>query len=447
MIKKINFWFRFLTQLLKRYGLLLTAGILTGAGLFLAANRLILLASRLLPKTKKIGIVGKYNLSTLPPRISHLISYGLTEILPNSRATSSPIISGWTIKPEGKEYIFFLNPNTRWQDETKLTANQINYQISGAEVSAIEKGVKISLKSSFAPLLSFLNQPIFKNNQIGLGPHKIKKINIKGGNFSSLLLANTNNLKERTLFRFYPNEKELITAFKLSEISEAWEISDIETFSSWQNVSIKTERANIQKYVALFFNTRKDPFSSKRIRQGLSYAIQKPLKTDRAISPISPSSWAYNEKVKTYRFDPDHAKNILEKEDWEPEEDFSIQLYTLPQFLGWAEKIQKDWQENLNISSEIHVSSFIPNQEDFDVFLGFGIIPSDPDQYFFWHSTQHGNLTGINSPRIDQLLEKGRKTIDLEERKQIYYEFQRALSEEVAAVFLFYLPSYTISKN
>lgn len=447
MIKKIKFWSKFLNQLIRRYGLILIQGILVGALFFFFLNRLVPLASRIIPQTKRVGVIGRYTLSTLPSQISHLISYGLIEILPNGNATGSAIVSKWTIKSEGREYFFSLKPGVQWQDKTPLKPKQINYQISEAEISAAEEGVKISLESPFAPLISFLSQPIFKNNQIGLGPYEIKKIRLQGGNFSALLLIKVDNPKERILFKFYPNEQSLITGFKLGEIDEAWGISKIDSFSNWENITLKAENAIVQNYVALFFNTRKPPFDSKRIRQGLAYTVKKPIKKDRALSPIAPSSWAYNEKVKSYDFDSDHAKKLLQEEDWPNETTEKIQLQTLPEFLDQAEKIREDWLNSLGLEIEIHVTSFVPDQENFDIFLGYGIIPLDPDQYFFWHSTQQGNLTGINNPKIDQLLEKGRKTVDFQERKGVYFEFQKALSEEIPALFLFYPQNYTLIRN
>lgn len=446
MIKLIKFWTRFIIQLLHRHNTAIILSIIVGAISFLAINQFTLALSRFLPQTKRIGLVGRYHLATLPSRVSHLISYGLTDILPNGRATSSPIISHWTIKGAGREYLFFFKPNIRWQDRQPLTPDQVNYQISGAHFSPIENGIKISLESPSASFPTLLDRPIFRDGKIGLGPYRIKKATISGGNFSSLLLVSVQNRKDRILFRFYPNEKALITAFKLGEVDEIWQLSNIENLSSWKNIVIKTE-SGVQKYVALFFNIRKSPFSSKRIRQALAYTIQKPAKKDRALGPIAPSSWAYNDKVKTYHFNPKHARKLLEREQWSPEPSLVIKISTLPELIDWAEKIKDDWQKHLNLSGEIYVTNFAPDSDDFDVFLGYNIIPPDPDQYFFWHSTQQGNITGLNSPRIDQLLEKGRKSIDFEERKMIYAEFQRAISEEVPAVFLFYPPNYKVIRK
>ncbi|MDD3998930.1 MAG: hypothetical protein PHR98_02415, partial [Candidatus Shapirobacteria bacterium] len=65
----------------------------------------------------------------------------------------------------------------------------------------------------------------------------------------------------------------------------------------------------------------------------------------------------------------------------------------------------------------------------------------------FWHSTQtKTNITKINHPPIDKLLEEGRQTFDQQERKKIYQEFQKILLEESPAIFLKYPILYTVSR-
>lgn len=446
-MRTLRFWLEVLFQLCKKYGLLILGGISIGTPLFFIGIKFTSFASRLIPETKRIGIAGTYNVSNLPSEISHYISSGLTELSLNGRATESAITSRWTMKNEGKEYLFFLKPNLRWQDGTPFSSDQIQYQISGVSVSPFEGGLAFILDSPFSPFPTLLVKPILKKGKVGLGPYKIQNLNITSGYLHSLLLVSISNQKSKILFRFYSNETDLLTAFKLGEIDEAWNISNSSVVSDKKGNVELFENGIINKYVALFFNTKKEQFSSKRVRQILAYALEKPPKKDRAFGPISPNCWAYSERVKTYPFDPAHAKSLLEKEKIDKNTLNPIKIYTLPELLTWAEKIKKDWQEVLGISSEIYVTNLIPDFNDYEVFLGYGITPPDPDQYFFWHSTQAGNLTGLNNPKIDQLLEKGRKTLDETERKKIYQEFQLALSEEVPAIFLFYPQSFNVIRK
>lgn len=445
-MKRIKFAFQFVSKLIKRYWYTTLISLIVSVGVFFLVNNLSSVIANYVPETRYVGLVGKYRLNNLPPKISKLISYGLTEILPNSRATSSPIISNWTINAEGKEYTFFLKEDITWQDGEPLKSNQVEYEIEGAEFSHQPGKVIINLDSAFAPLPTLLTQPIFKNKKIGLGEYQIKKIQIQGGAISSLLLVNKNQKNQRLAVNFYPSQEDLITAFQLGKIDEAWGLSELENIDNWKNIDIKAEKNINTNYIALFLNTRKPPLDNKRVRQALAYCLKKPPEKDRAINPIFPTSWAYNEDVKKYKYDPEHGRNLFE-EGWDPSEKISLKIVTLPELLEWAEKAKQNWQKNLNLEVKIQVSSYVPDYNNFDVFLGYGIIPPDPDQYTFWHSTQPENLTGVNNPKIDQLLEKGRKTIDLQERKEIYYDFQRALSEESPVIFLFYPKNYTIERK
>ena len=75
------------------------------------------------------------------------------------------------------------------------------------------------------------------------------------------------------------------------------------------------------------------------------------------------------------------------------------------------------------------------------------MLPNDPDQYALWHEDQANSITLLSDKRIDKLLEDGRQTINQDDRKQIYDDFQKYLSDRVPAVFLYFPYEYTISRN
>jgi peptide/nickel transport system substrate-binding protein len=80
--------------------------------------------------------------------------------------------------------------------------------------------------------------------------------------------------------------------------------------------------------------------------------------------------------------------------------------------------------------------------------LAFWKIPLDPDQYFFWHSTQKDtNITNYKNVKIDKLLEDGRSSIFPSDRKKYYIEFQKIIAEDIPAIFLYYPYTYTIERK
>ena len=65
----------------------------------------------------------------------------------------------------------------------------------------------------------------------------------------------------------------------------------------------------------------------------------------------------------------------------------------------------------------------------------------EPDQFNIWHSSKTAprelNFIKYSNPEVDDLLEKGRRTFDLEKRKEIYDRFQEILAEEQPYTFLY----------
>ena len=84
---------------------------------------------------------------------------------------------------------------------------------------------------------------------------------------------------------------------------------------------------------------------------------------------------------------------------------------------------------------------------NYQIFLGYFNVPSDPDQYTLWHSDQPTNITNYKNLRIDQLLEDGRRTLDTQKRIKIYADFQKYLLDDQPASFLYFPYEYKIVRK
>jgi peptide/nickel transport system substrate-binding protein len=182
----------------------------------------------------------------------------------------------------------------------------------------------------------------------------------------------------------------------------------------------------------------------KALRQALAYALEKNYGQSKALGPISPLSWAYSNEVKPYDYDFAKAKSLL-KSITDTNKDFkpTLKLLTVSSLLNEAEAIKKSWEK---LGIKVEIGSFSQAGDDFDVLLAIQQVPLDPDQYAIWHSTQSGNITHMRNARIDKLLEDGRKLQDIEERRKIYYDFQRFLVEELPVIFLYHPTAYDIER-
>lgn len=440
MITKIRFKFELFFLYIKRNWPFLLSGLVLGIIIVIFRQQLSQLYFKINRPVEKIGLEGLYNVNNLPQDIANKISYGLTTNNENNKFETSPLVKNLDIRRDNTQYVFELNSNVYWHGGKQFVATDVNYKISGLTISSTDPlHLTIQSEKAFAPILSTLSMPLIKKNFDTLGEYKVTRYDYQDGNIKNLFIKSP---QKSIYYRFYQNETDLLNAYKIGEVDQIQLSSVPENLNHWPKTDIIKNIRTDQKYIALFINNTK--LNNKQLRQALAYATPKTTDlNERAISPISPSSWAYNPDVKDYVYNSEKAKNFFSKNQIK-----SIDLtYNDRRLVDIADNIKKVWEETLGIKVNAHISSQIDTQ-NYDVILAYGSIPSDPDQYLFWHSTQtKTNLTKINNPKIDKLLEEGRQTFDQQERKKIYQEFQKILLEECPAIFLKYPTIYTISRN
>ena len=178
--------------------------------------------------------------------------------------------------------------------------------------------------------------------------------------------------------------------------------------------------------------------------------------------PSSPVLWSYPDEanIPKFNYDPKKAKDllrlagfILNKETNILEKDgvpFSFKIITNKGNKNREKSAQVIQKMLADIGIEVGIqllewSSFIKivnaNQspKEYDaVILGWSL-GLDPDGYSIWHSSQYPqgfNFIGYNNPKVDALLEKGRTTIDQNERKSIYKMIYQDIGKDVPYLFL-----------
>lgn len=443
--RKARVFFWFLKAFIDKHRNFLFLGFIVGLLISLVLIKFypLLLFRSNFGKIKKIAVVGNYTPTNLPLSLQNYLSFGLTSL--DQAGNAQPALAErWEVIDEGKIYIFYLKSGIYWHDKIKFKADDVNYNLKDVKFGAISEDVlKITLKEPFSPLPTVLARPLFKKGLIGVGPYKIKSLKLKGDKLEDLLLeAAAGNLVPPIEFHFYPTETLALNAFKLGEVNVLENISEAGDFSKYPNVTV-TPKVFSNFNITLFFNTKLPLLQTRAVRQALAYGLPDFTGEEKSYGPINPESWAYNPKVKVYTHNPETGAGLLEKEGVATTS-AKLTISTFPSFLSLAAKIASAW-EALGIKTQVKIENSLPNS--FDVLLVSQEIPPDPDQYHLWHSTQPTNLSGFSNPRIDKLLEDGRKTGDLDKRIKIYQDFQRYLVEEAPAIFLYHPKLYTIERK
>lgn len=444
----ISYWL--LQSFLKRYKSYLVIAFILGIVIMGIFWRFYPTLSKITnPSKTVVGIVGIYRPNELPISIQQYISLGFTSIDESGEALPLTVTK-WEVSKEGTRYFFHLDNNIYWQDGEEFTAHDVNYNFRDVTIAAADRyTLKIDLEEPFSPLPTLLSRPLFKPGLVGIGPYKVFQIDLMGDAVDTLLIKR-NDLNENKVntayttdiieFHFYPSIEAAVLAFKLGEIDHIDDLPSKTALAEERNVTI-TEKTVRSKILALFYNQQNEFLGSKEFRQALSYATPN-LTGEKANSAIPSTSWAYNKNAKHYEYDQEKAIELFEKTGIE---NASLILSVYPEYLSEAEVIASSWREfGLDIQIQV-IRSFSP---DYQILLGVQEIPSDPDQYQLWHSTQATtNITHYNNPKIDKLLEEGRTVQTKEERVDIYKEFQRYIMEDNPANFLIHPISYSISRK
>lgn len=220
-------------------------------------------------------------------------------------------------------------------------------------------------------------------------------------------------------------------------------------------------------YTFLGFNLTSPLFADERVRQALSYAVNRESVIKGAlmgmgeptIGPYKPGTWVYNTAITPYAYDPERAKALLAEAGWTPGEDGVLVnsdgrrfSFTILVNQGNEERvkvatiIQREFQA-VGVECSIRTvewAAFLKefvNKGNYDALILAWNILDDPDIFDVWHSSaisENGlNFVHYANSEVDALLEKARITVDRAERKVLYDRFQEILHKEQPYLFLY----------
>lgn len=383
------------------------------------------------------GMIGVFTVDNLPPSVTNLLSDPLVK-LDGSGALRPDLASSWQVNNDATLYTFKLKSGISWNDGTAVKSSDIHFNLSDVDVNyPDEQTIVFKLADSFAPLPSLLTAPVLKENSLtGTGKYVVSGEDIDRGVVTKLTLApyKSDNDLPKIIIRFYPDEKTAQTAFEIGEVNSLIGVSaDGNDLLNQKMYGVK-KIVNFNRLVAVFYNTKDAVLSDKNFRRALGLALTNQDGEGRAKTSIPAWSWAYNDQTRDSVGDKDLAKTDLDKVP--AGKDSAITLTTTPMLAKLGEQIVESWR-SLGLSAVLRIESGVP--QNFQALLISQPIPADPDQYTLWHSTQvQTNISHYSSPRVDKDLEDGRKTVDLDKRKEKYFDFQKVLSDDAPATFLYF---------
>lgn len=442
--------------------------------------------------------------------LSILLFNGLMKIN-NQGIMELDLAKEYQISEDQKSYTFVLQDNISWHDGEKLTVDDIIFTFNSImdpewqslwssyfKDTSIEKIDELTVLFTLAePSNLFLENLVFgiipkhlwqnipsanvtlaelNKKPVGTGPFQFKNLTKdKNGNIRTItLIRNDNYFKkppylDEITFKFYGDFETATQALKNNNIQGLSLLPKEKMPLLENNKNLVFYNLSLPQYTAIFFNTTTNEIlKNKKIRQALSYAIDKQKILKEAVEqkgqlihgPILPGFVGYNPNLKKYTLDQSKAIELLEAEGWKitpnPESEqlirkkgeatLYIKLTTVDkiEYIKTTEIIQKNWQA-LGVKTEIEIIaknkiiSDIINPRNYQALIFGEIIKNDP--YPFWHSSQAQspgtNLAIWSNREVDKLLEEGRLATDIKIKDQRYKDFQTILVEESPVIFLY----------
>ncbi|MDP2651450.1 MAG: ABC transporter substrate-binding protein, partial [bacterium] len=364
-----------------------------------------------------------------------------------------------------------------------------------------ERTIVFHLKSSYAPFmenltLGILPKHIWKNVSedefafsqfntlpVGSGPYEIAKVERNSGGIPNYYVLEPFNKSRngphigKLVFKFYPGEDALISAYEKKEINSLASISP-DKAASLEKSGARILTSPLPRVFGVFFNQNQSKvLLNKPVRQALDLAAPKESIVDTVLGgyatvidgPLPPGLYEWSSKRSSelsYEERFQSAAELLKNDGWERnpqtgtlekksksgnmELSFSISTGDAPELKAVANELIQAWQAlgarvELLVFESGDLNQNVIRPRRFDALLFGEVVGRETDVYPFWHSSQR-NDPGLNialyaNARADKALEEARASSDTDIREKNHKIFDEEFREDLPAIFL-YSPSF-----
>jgi peptide/nickel transport system substrate-binding protein len=307
----------------------------------------------------------------------------------------------------------------------------------------------------------------FNRHPVGNGPFKLESWSSQD---RIVLVPNEDYYEgrpylDRVIFRVIPDETTRKVELETGGIDLLPTVPTSDQAYWENNPDVRLWRYPGRDYVYVGWNLRHPIFADRRVRQALTMATDRQGIIDGlrfglgqlCTGPIVPTHWAYNPNIQPWPYDPQRALSLLREAGWSDadadgvlEKDGCPFAFTMTVIADnrISEEIATVMQEafrklgiRMGIKAlEWNVFLNRTQAKDFDACIlawrgDFVINPTA-----VWHSRSiegKYNYISYANPEVDELIERGRLTIDRDEAKKIWYRFQEIIAEEQPYTFLY----------
>jgi len=403
---------------------------------------------------------------------------GLTRIGPNGEVEPA-LAESWTVSDDGKVYTFKLHTGVKFHDGTDFDAEDVKFSLDRARsddsVNA-QKGlfaaidtvevvdpatVKVTLKhpqGSFlynmgwgdAVMVAPESAATNKEKPVGTGPFRFRNW-AKG---SAITLVRSDGywgepvFLDKAEFRIIPDAAAQVPALLSGDV-QAFPFFPPDAVSQVEgNAALKVVVGSTEGETILAMNNKKPPFDNLKVRQAISYALDRQAIIDGAVgglgipigSHMSPASKAYVDLTGEYPHDPAKAKELLKEAGFEGGIKATLKLPP-PDYARLGGEIVASQLRDVGIDLEIIPVEWaqwldqVFTRKDYDLTIVSHTEPNDIDIY-----SRKDYYFNYDNPAFDKVIEELNLTSDEARRDKLLGEAQKILADDAVVGFLFELP-------
>jgi peptide/nickel transport system substrate-binding protein len=384
--------------------------------------------------------------------------------------------------PDGLTWRLKLRPGVKFSDGAPYTARDVAHhfqrildpsknQAFAAALGALKEAVAIDdvtvefrLAYPWAPFPSFFSAdsflfwtmpaghedsagPDLNRRPIGAGPYRMTEWK-QDDSITFEKNPNYWNPKaqhlDKIVIRFLPDPTARYTAVKTGDIDIFYEPLGKQVIEARNDNILKVVEYTGTGAYTLNINTSSPPLDDVRVRLALAYALDRNVELKVAfndVGKLANSFWGPGSEwncpdVGYPGYDPEKARALLK--DYGKPVKVVLQSRPTPTMAIPAQLYQSFWQK-VGIETEIRSieggPSYINPVLRGDYQIAFWEVADVPDPdfqvYQAFFSKSGGNLTKINDPKLDEAIEAGRRSLDINVRKKAYCDVSKEMAKQM----------------
>ena len=426
---------------------------------------------------------------------------GLVRYKDGTLEVEPALAESWSISEDGTEYTFELRDDVKFHDGTAFNAEAVEFNFDRMldenhphhdtgpfplsfffsaveDVEAVDSDtVRFKLNAPYAPFLSNLAYPTglivspsavaakgkdYGRSPAGTGPFKFAEWE------SNAKVVVTRNDEywggapslEAIVFRPITDANTRVAEMLSGGIDVMVEIPPDSVAGFDGNGFRLYEQAGPHLWF-LILNAKEGPFADKRVRQAVNYAINKEALVNQilqgtatvATGPTPPAfSWAYNDSLQPYPYDPEKAKAMIADAGFAGSE---LTFYVTEGGSGMLDPVPMGAAIQADLAKvgfDVKIETY-----EWNTFLGkvnpglegkadmaeMAWMTNDPDTlpYLALRTEAWPDKGGFNSgyysnPEVDKLLNAARAATDQAERAKLYRQMQEIVYDDAPWAFI-----------